>query len=75
MQHPFGAFTRKFRLRKFRGQRPAGPAGEGETRVVSAKCLMILNDHPPDLLLFHKIHCGSVSIEIEKDKHMFKYNK
>ena len=37
MQHPFGALTRNFRLirlRKFRGQQPAGPAGDGETPVV-----------------------------------------
>ena len=43
---PFGALTRNFRLirlRKFRGQQPAGPAGDGET--VSAKCLMSLNGH------------------------------
>ena len=49
MLHPFGALTRNFRLirlRKFRGQQPSGPAGDGETRVVSAKCLMSLNDHP-----------------------------
>ena len=48
MQHLFGALTRNFRLiklRKFRGQQPAGPAGDGETRVVSAKCLMSLNGH------------------------------
>ena len=48
MQHPFGAITRNFRLirvRKFRGQQPADPAGYGETRVVSVKCLMSLNDH------------------------------
>ena len=46
MQHPFGALTRNFRLirlRKFRGQQPAGPAGDGETQVVSAKCMMSLN--------------------------------
>ena len=45
---PFGALTRNFRLirlRKFRGQQPAGPAGDGERRVVSAKCLMSLNGH------------------------------
>ena len=30
---------------KVRGQRPAGPAGEGETRVVSSICLMNLNGH------------------------------
>ena len=27
------------------GQQPAGPAGERETRVMSEKCLMILNGH------------------------------
>ena len=78
MQHPFGALTRNFRLirlRKFRGQQPAGPAGDGETPVASAKCLMSLIGHllrpvgtSPPLLLFHKIHCGAVSIE--KDKYM-----
>ena len=48
MQLPFGALTRIFRLirlRKFRGQQPAGPAGDGETQVVLAKCLMSLNCH------------------------------
>ena len=48
MQHLFGALTRNFRLirlRKFRGQKPAGPEGDGETRVVSAKCLMSLDGH------------------------------
>ena len=48
MQHPFGALTRNFRLirlRKLGGQQPAGPTGDGETRVVSAKCLMSLNGH------------------------------
>ena len=48
MQPPFGAFTRNFRLirlRKFRGQQPAGPAVDGETRVVLAICLMSLNGH------------------------------
>ena len=48
MQHLFGALTRNFRLirlRKFRGQQPAGPEGDGETRVASAKCLMSLDGH------------------------------
>ena len=48
MQHPFGALTQNFRLirlRKFRGQQPTGPTGDGETRVVSAKCLASLNGH------------------------------
>ena len=31
--------------RKFRGQQPAGLAGDGETQVVSAKYLMNLNGH------------------------------
>ena len=46
MQHPFGALTQNFRLiilRKFRGQQPVGPAGDGETGVVLAKWLMSLN--------------------------------
>ena len=77
MQHPFGALTRNFRLirlRKFRGQQPAGPAGDGETPVASAKLdelewpsLEARRDQS-SLLLFHKIHCGAVSIE--KDKYM-----
>ena len=48
MQHPFGALAWNFRLirlRKFRGQQPAGPAGDGETPVASAKCLMSLIGH------------------------------
>ena len=61
---------------KFRVQRPAGPAGDGEKQVVSAKCLMNLNAWPSlearrdqsHLLHFHKIHCGAVSIE--KDKYI-----
>ena len=73
MQLPFGALTRNFRLirlRKFRGQRPAGPAGDGETRVVSAKCLLGLNGHRliPVGISPPRIHCGAVSIE--KDKYM-----
>ena len=30
-------------IEKFRGQQPAGPAGDGETQVVSVKCLMSLS--------------------------------
>ena len=74
MQKLFGVLTQNFRFirwRKFRGQQPAGPARDGETqcRVVSARCLMCLNGHllrPEGIgspLLFHKIHCGDVSIE------------
>ena len=73
MQHPFGALNRNFRLirlRKFRGQRPTGPAGDGETRIVDElewPSLEARRDQS-SLLLFHKIHCGAVSIE--KDKYM-----
>ena len=44
----YAALTRNFtliRLRKFRGQQPAGPAGDGETRVVSGTCLASFNGH------------------------------
>ena len=44
---------------------------DGETQVVSARCLMGLSGHllrPVSLLLFHKIHSGAVSIE--KDKYL-----
>ena len=74
MQHSFGALTRNFRLirlRKFRGgQRPAGPAGDGETRIVDELEWPSLEARrgQSSLLLFHKIHCGAVSIE--KDKYM-----
>ena len=47
-QHPFGALTQNFRLirwRKIRGQQPVGPAGGGETQVVTARCLMSLSGH------------------------------
>ena len=73
MQHPFGALTRNFsliRLRKFSGQRPAGTAGDGETRIIDElewPSLEARRDQS-SLLLFHKIHCGAVSIE--KDKYM-----
>ena len=30
---------------KFRGQQPAGPAGDGQIQVVSARCLMSLRGH------------------------------
>ena len=42
---PYSKNFRLIRLRKFRGQWPTGPAGDDETRVVSAKCLMSLNGH------------------------------
>ena len=72
MQHPFEALTRNFRLirlRKYRGQQPAAPAGDGEIRVVSEmldelgwSSLEVLKDQS-SLLLFHKIHYGAVFIE------------
>ena len=81
MQHPFGALTRNFRLikfRKFRGQQPAGPAGDCETKVLhkytSSVGEMLDELELPSLEarsslpLFHKIHCGAVYIE--KDKYM-----
>ena len=43
MQISFGAFTRIEKVQ--RTAQHAGPAGDGETRVVSVKCLMSLNDH------------------------------
>ena len=36
---------RLIRLRKFRGQLPDGPTGDGETQVVSVKCLMSSSGH------------------------------
>ena len=71
MQHPFGALTRNFRvirLRKFRGQQPAGPAGDGETLDELEWPSFEARSDQSYLLLFHKIHCGVVSIE--KDKYM-----
>ena len=49
MQHLFGIPIMKLRLdrwRRFRGQLPGGPAGDGETPVASATCLTILSGHP-----------------------------
>ena len=63
MQHPFGALIRNFRLirlRKFRGQQPAGPAGDGETRVVLAECLMSLNGHPEGAVLLASLSQDSL---------------
>ena len=49
MQHLFGIPIMKLRLdrwRRFRGQLPGGPAGDGGTQVASATCLRILSGHP-----------------------------
>ena len=48
MQHLFGIPIMKLRLdrwRRYRGQLPGGPAGDGETPVASATCLTILSGH------------------------------
>ena len=77
MQHPFGALTRNFRLirlRKFRGQQRAGPAGWRNTSSVGEMLdelewpSLAARRDQSSLLLFHKIHFGAVSIE--KDKYM-----
>ena len=74
MQHPFVAVTQNFRLikwRKFRGQQPTGPAGDCQTssvlEMLEWPSLEARTDRS-SLLLFHKIHCGAVSIE--KDKYL-----
>ena len=68
MQNQFGALAQNFRL--IRGMQPAGPAGDGKTQVVSEKCLVCLSGHLLRSIgispLFHKIHCGAVSIEKDK---------
>ena len=49
MQHLFGIPIMKLRLdrwRRYRGQLPGGPAGDGETPVASATCLTNLSCHP-----------------------------
>ena len=48
MQHLFGIPIMKLRLdrwRRYRGQLPCGPAGDGETPVASATCLTNLSGH------------------------------
>ena len=49
MQHLIGIAIMKLRLdrwRRYRGQLPGGPAGDGETPVVLATCLTNLSGHP-----------------------------
>ena len=49
MQHLFGIPIMKLRLdrwRRYRGQLPGGPAGDGKTPVASATCLTNLSGHP-----------------------------
>ena len=68
--------------RRYRGQQPAGPAGGGATLAVLEKCSMSCNGQlwrpgggggggggdQSSLLFFHKIHCGTKSID--KDKYL-----
>ena len=67
-QHPFGALTRNFRLisrtcRRWRNTKSVGEMlDELEWPSLEAR------RDQSSLLLFHKIHCGAVSIE--KDKYM-----
>ena len=74
---PFAALIVKLRFnkwRRYRGQQPAGPAGGGATLVVLEKCSMSCNGQLwrpggiSSLLFFHKIHCGTMSID--KDKYL-----
>ena len=76
---PIWALTQNFRLirlRKFRGKQPAGPEGDGETRVVSAKCLMSLDSHllrprgtSPPCFSFTRFIVEQY-VSIEKDNYM-----
>ena len=71
MQRPFCALTRNcrlIRLRKFSGQQPAGPAGDGEMLDNLEWASPEARKDQSSLLLFHKTHCGAVSIE--KDKYI-----
>ena len=73
MQHLFGTLFQNFRLimlRKFRGQQPAGIAGDGETQEMSTICMMTFETRKDgsSLLVFHKIHCGAAYNE--KDKYL-----
>ena len=70
MQLPFGALTQNFRLirlRKFKGQLPAGPAGDGIGKMLDELEWPSLEARidRSSLLLFH---CGAASIE--KDKYL-----
>ena len=68
-----GAHSVKLRFnrwRMYRGLQPAGPAEGGATLVVLARCSMSCNSRrdQSSLLFFHKIHCGTMSIN--KDKYL-----
>ena len=76
MQHLFGIPIMKLRLdrwRRYRGQLPGGPAGDGETPVASETCLTNLSGDPwrpagkqSSLTFFYKIHSGRVSLDKDK---------
>ena len=77
MQHLFDISIMKLRLdrcRGCRGQLPGGPAGDGETPVVSATCLtnssgtLETRREQSSLTFFYKIHSGTVSLD--KDKYL-----
>ena len=81
MHHLFGIPIMKLRLdrwRKYRGQLPGGPEGDGETPVASATCLDMLDDlewpsletrrEQSSLTFFYKIHSGTV--DLDKDKYL-----
>ena len=75
MQPPFGALTVKLRFnkwRRYRGRQPAGPVGGGATLgemldELQWPTLEARRDQS-SLLFFHKIHCGTMSID--KDKYL-----
>ena len=66
---PFLTF-RTIRLRKFRGQQPAGPAGNTSSVGVMLDELewpsLEARRDQSSLFHFHKIHCGAVFIEKDK---------
>ena len=73
MQSPFGALIVKLRFnkwRRYRGRQPAGPAGSSVGEMLDElqwPTLEALRDQS-SLLFFHKIHCGTMSID--KDKYL-----
>ena len=78
--HRYIRYIRNFRLirlRKFRGQQPAGScrrwrntSGVGEMLDELEWPSLEARRDQSSLLLFHKIHCGAVSIEKDKYKYM-----
>ena len=77
MQHKFGTLTLKLRLtklKKVRGFQPTGSEGDGKTQEVWVTDMLDGLEWPSlevcrdlsSLCVFHKIHCGAVSIETDK---------